>query len=82
MIFDNIKDVIQREIQVDISEIALDTSISELGADSLDLFRIVIELEELYDIRIEDTDDIVTIRDIMDCVDKKIKLKNEHKIFK
>jgi len=36
----------------------------------LDLFQIVIELEEKYDIQIEDVEELKTIKDSVDYVEK------------
>ncbi|MDU4659946.1 MAG: phosphopantetheine-binding protein, partial [Clostridium butyricum] len=39
-----------------------------LGADSLDLFQIVIELEEKYEIQIEEVENLKTINDAVEYV--------------
>ena len=46
-----------------------DTTFEELGADSLDLFQIVIELEEKYGIQIEEVEGLKTIRDAVKYVE-------------
>ena len=81
MIFDRVKDVIQKEIQVEESKITPESSFSELGADSLDIFRIVIELEELFEIQIEETDNLVIVQDIVECVKQKIENQKGYKVI-
>ena len=44
----------------------------DLGADSLDLFQIIMELEEEFNIQIEDAEDIVTLEDAVSYVKSKI----------
>ncbi|MGG7184581.1 acyl carrier protein, partial [Clostridium butyricum] len=49
-------------------EVTLETTFDELGADSLDLFQIVIELEEKYEIQIEEVENLKTINDAVEYV--------------
>ena len=58
----------------DASEITAESSIKEdLGADSLDMVEIVMEIEEEFDVEVEDSDtaSIITVQDIVDYVTKK-----------
>ena len=52
MIFDEIKKVISEQLEVEEDKITMDTTFEELGADSLDLFQVVIEIEEKYGIHL------------------------------
>ena len=58
MIFEEIRDVICEKLEVEKDEVSIDTTFEELGADSLDLFEVVIELEEKYNIELEDAEKI------------------------
>ncbi|MCQ4987321.1 acyl carrier protein, partial [Anaerostipes caccae] len=50
---EKMKEIIAEQLSVDESELALETSFKDdLGADSLDLFELVIALEEEYDVEI------------------------------
>ena len=51
MLFEEIREVICEQLGIEKEEVALDTTFEALGADSLDLFQIVIELEEKYDVQ-------------------------------
>lgn len=42
MIFEEIREVVCEQLGVDESEVKLETTFEELGADSLDLFQVVI----------------------------------------
>lgn len=72
MVFEKIKEVIIEQLDVDASEISLETSFEALGVDSLDLFQIIMELEEEFNVRIEDTDSIKTVKDAVDYIESRI----------
>lgn len=48
--------------------------VEELGADSLDLIELVMAFEELFGIEITDdqTDSIVTVKDAIDMLERKV----------
>lgn len=57
------------ELDVNADQITMDTNIKEdLDADSLDLFEILNELEDKYDVELDADDSIVTISDLVDFV--------------
>lgn len=68
MLFEEIREVICEQLGIEKESVALETTFDELGADSLDLFQIVIELEEKYDIQIEEVENLKTIKDAVDYV--------------
>lgn len=70
MLFEEIREVICDQLGIEKEEVNLETTFEELGADSLDLFQIVIELEEKYGIQIEDVEVLKTIEDAVEYVDK------------
>src|SRR3712207_8120120 len=63
MILEKIKEIIAEQLNLDEETISEDTSFEDLGLDSLDLFQVVIEIEEEFDIQIEDAESIKTVRD-------------------
>jgi len=70
MLFEEIKGVICEQLGIEDDEVKLETTFEALGADSLDLFQIVIELEEKYNIQIEDVEGLKTIKDAVEYVEK------------
>lgn len=70
MLFEEIREVICEQLEIESDEVTLDTTFEELGADSLDLFQIVIELEEKYGIQIEEVDGLKTIKDAVNYVEE------------
>jgi acyl carrier protein len=73
MIFEKVKEVIVEQLGVDEEEVALETSFEDLGVDSLDLFQIVIELEEAFNVRIEDAESIKTVEDAVKYIESNTK---------
>lgn len=72
MIFEKIKAITAEQLGVDASTLTMETSFQEdLNADSLDLFQVIMELEDEFNIQIEDTDDIVTIGDAVKFIKEK-----------
>lgn len=70
MELDKLKKIIIEVLNVDESEITLDTKfIDDLGADSLDVYQIIMGIEEEFDIEIE-TDDAESIVTVADAVEQ------------
>lgn len=70
MIFEKIREIIAEQTGKDESEITLETNVKEdLDADSLDLFQIINDIEDEFDISVEDPEAIVTVKDIVDFVE-------------
>ena len=72
MIFEKIRKVIIDQLGLDEEEISLQTSFQELGVDSLDLFQIIIELEEAFNVRIEDAESIKTVEDAVNYIESHV----------
>ncbi|KUO59497.1 MAG: acyl carrier protein [Gracilibacter sp. BRH_c7a] len=72
MSFENIKLIIARKLGVDLGEIKLSSKFKEeLGIDSLDIFEIVMEVEEQYSIEIptEDLEDMRVVADLVNYLE-------------
>ena len=73
MIFDEIKDIIIEQLQVDESEVTMDTNLmKDLSADSLDAVEIIMAIEEEYGIEIpdEDAETFQTVGDLVRYVEE------------
>ena len=73
MIFDEIKDIIIDQLQVDESEVTMDTNLmKDLSADSLDAVEIIMAIEEEYGIEIpdEDAETLQTLGDLVRYVEE------------
>ena len=70
MELEKLKKIITEVLNVDESEITMDTKfIDDLGADSLDVYQIIMGVEEEFDIEI-DADDAETIVTVADAVEQ------------
>ena len=71
MVFEKIQEIIAEELGKETEEIKLTTNIHEdLEADSLDLFQIINEIEDEFDVKIETEDGIKTVQDLVTYVEK------------
>lgn len=71
MEFEKIKAIIAEVLNVDENEITMETTFTDdLGADSLDVFQIIMGLEEEFDIEIanEDAEKIVKVGDAVEQI--------------
>ena len=71
---ENMREMIAEQLNVDVSEITLETSFKDdLGADSLDLFELVMALEDQYDIELpaDELSNIVTVEDVINYLKEK-----------
>ncbi len=71
MEFEKLQGIIAEVLNVDESEIKMDTTFADdLGADSLDVFQIIMGIEEEFDIEIpnEEAEKIVTVADAVEQI--------------
>ena len=71
MEFEKLKKIIAEVLNVDEEEISMDTTfVDDLGADSLDIFQIIMGIEEEFDIEIanEEAENIVTVSDAVEKI--------------
>lgn len=54
--FSKITDIVAQKRSIDKKTITMDSTFQELGADSIDLLEIIIQLEEQFGIEINDDD--------------------------
>ena len=75
MEFEKLRKVIAEVLSVDPDEITLETTFADdLGADSLDVFQIIMGLEEEFDIEIpaESAEDITTVEEAVEMIKKAV----------
>lgn len=71
MEFQKLKEIIIDVLNVGEEDIKMETTfVDDLGADSLDIFQIIMGIEEAFDIEIEneDAEKIVTVGDAVDQI--------------
>nr|WP_317379731.1 acyl carrier protein [uncultured Faecalimonas sp.] len=71
MEFEKLQEIIVDVLNVNPDEVTMDTTfVDDLGADSLDIFQIIMGIEEAFDIEIanEDAESIVTVGDAVEQI--------------
>ena len=74
MELEKLKEIIADVLNVEVNDITEDTTfVDDLGADSLDIFQIIMGIEETFDIEIDndDAEQISTVGDAVEQIQKK-----------
>lgn len=72
-IFDTVKTITVDELDVDEDRVTMNARIKDdLDADSLDVFEIMNELEDKFEIELDADEGIETISDVVDFVNKQL----------
>ena len=72
MFFEKVKKILAAQFDVDEEDITFETSFADdLDADSLDLVDLIMDIEDTFEIEVEDEDakDIVTVRDLVEYIE-------------
>lgn len=73
MVFEKIKEIVVEQLGVNEEDVKLETSfIEDLGADSLDLFQVVMDLEDAFDVKVENVETIKTVGDAVKYIESDI----------
>lgn len=73
MTFTKIQEIIMDQLDKEEEEVTLTTNFREdLDADSLDLFQIINDIEDEFDIKIESEEGLNTVQDIVNFVDAEV----------
>ncbi len=75
MVLERVKKVIAKELGIEVEELNINASFTDdLGIDSLEIFEIVMSLEEEFDIEIpnEDIENIKNVEDISSYIESKV----------
>lgn len=71
---EKVKEIMEDKLSIDVSEVTLETSFKDdLGIDSLDLFDLVMALEEEFGTEIpsEDLENLTTVGAVIDYIENK-----------
>ena len=75
MVFEKLKTIIAEVLNVDPDEITMDTTfMDDLGADSLDVYQIIMGIEEEFDIEVpaEEAENITTVEQAVEMINSAI----------
>lgn len=75
-VFDKVKEIIVDQTGEDEAKVTLEANIKDdLNADSLDIFEVINELEDEFDIKIETEDGIQNVGDLVAFVEQQLAAK-------
>ena len=70
MVFEKIKEIVIDQLGVNEEDVKLETKfIEDLGADSLDLFQVVMEIEDAFNVKVEGVEKIKTVGDAVKYIE-------------
>lgn len=72
-VFEKVQEIIVEELGKEPEEVKMDTTFEDLDADSLDVFQVISEIEDAFDIQIESEDGLNTVGDLVAYVEEKAK---------
>jgi len=74
MIFDKLKEIIKDELGFETDDLTLESTLVDMGADSLDAVELIMAIEEEYDIEIaeEDAQQFTSLGNIVSYIESKV----------
>jgi acyl carrier protein len=73
MIFEKVREILVDQLGVSEEEVKLETNLmDDLGADSLDFFQVVMELEDEFKIKIDNGENLKTVEDAVKYIENAI----------
>ncbi|MEG0702854.1 MAG: acyl carrier protein [Christensenella sp.] len=69
MIYDKIAAIISEKMDIDVEEITMDATFESLKIDSLDMVEIVMDIEEEFDISVEEAENLKSVADLVKYIE-------------
>lgn len=70
MVYDKIVEIISDKMDIEAEEISMDSSFESLQIDSLDMVELVMDIEEAFDITVEDSEGLKTVADLVNYINE------------
>jgi acyl carrier protein len=70
MVYEKICEIIAEKMDIDASDISMDSTFESLKIDSLDMVEIVMDIEEEFDISIEEAENLKTVADLVNFIEE------------
>ena len=74
MILNKVKEIMMENLSIEEESITLESTFDSLEIDSLDVFQLVMEVEEAFEIQIENPENMKTIKDLVNYIEEKTKV--------
>ncbi len=69
MIYEKIAEIISDKMDIDVDEITMDSTFESLKIDSLDMVEIVMDIEEEFDVSVEDAENLKSVADLVKYIE-------------
>ena len=73
--FEKIQEMMVESLSLEKDDIKLESTFESLEIDSLDVFELVTEIEEEFDIEIEDAENLKSVQDLVADIEGKVAVK-------
>lgn len=73
--FEKIQEIMVESLSLEKEDIKLESTFESLEIDSLDVFELVTEIEEEFDIEIEDAENLKSVQDLVAYIEGKVAVK-------
>ena len=73
--FEKIQEIMVESLSLEKDDIKLESTFQSLEIDSLDVFELVTEIEEEFDIEIEDAENLKSVQDLVAYIEGKVAVK-------
>ena len=73
--FEKIQEIMVESLSLEKEDIKLESTFESLEIDSLDVFELVTEIEEEFDIEIEDAENLKSVQDLVAHIEGKVAVK-------
>lgn len=73
--FEKIQEIMLESLSLEKDDIKLESTFESLEIDSLDVFELVTEIEEEFDIEIEDAENLKSVQDLVAYIEGKVAVK-------
>ena len=68
-IYEKIAEIISDKMDIDADEITMDSTFESLKIDSLDMVEIVMDIEEEFDVSVEDAENLKSVADLVKYIE-------------
>ena len=73
--FEKIQEMMVESLSLEKDDLKLESTFESLEIDSLDVFELVTEIEEEFDIEIEDAENLKSVQDLVAYIEGKVAVK-------
>ena len=69
MIYEKIAEIISDKMDIDVDDITMDATFESLKIDSLDMVEIVMDIEEEFDVSVEEAENLKSVADLVKYIE-------------